>query len=234
MTLSGALSGVEHFSVADGGSVQLSTTGNTKGSAAGVFSFTTLDIDGRDASSGDPSATVTITDDVTLIADVATIAQGTMYVSGAARFNVSTLLNVTSDGLSSGDGRTTYASTTGPGTPSTSGCSWYTGDYSRDRAASYGGIGGRASAGCLYGSTFFPSDVGSSGNGGRGGAALRGSRFSAEAGRGREVGRLCGSGAGAEGRPKVAPARRSRLVGAADGGHVIQASGPLSRIFILI
>ena len=71
-----------------------------------------------------------------------------------------------------GDGLSSYGSTSGPGTPSTPGCTWSTSD-GRDRAASYGGVGGGASAGCLYGSTFFPSDMGSSGYTGKGGAALQ-------------------------------------------------------------
>ena len=65
------------------------------------------------------------------------------------RINATGLMNLTSDGTIDGNGRSSYGSASGPGTPDTSGCSWNTGDYGRDRAASHGGLGGKAGDKCL-------------------------------------------------------------------------------------
>ena len=94
----------------------------------------------------------------------------TLYIDGAVNITANAAYIM---GTVNGKGRSSFASALGPGTPATTGCTWSTGDSNRDRAASYGGIGAGASAECAYGSTFFPIDPGSSGNGGTGGAALR-------------------------------------------------------------
>ena len=98
---------------------------------------------------------------------------GRLLLSGAVNI-AATTVKVHKGGSITGKGRSSYTSTLGPGTPSgTAGCTWNTGDYNRDRAASHGGLGAYAGDLCTYGSTFFPSMEGSSGNGGRGGAALQ-------------------------------------------------------------
>ena len=129
-------------------------------------------MDGRAVSDGSATASMTLNSGSTLLAETLGVAHGSVLLNGFVMVNVSTL-NLTDSGSLDGTGRSGYTSTLGPGTPATSGCTWPTNDNGRDRAASHGGVGGGASAGCAYGSTFFPLLEGSSGYGGRGGAALR-------------------------------------------------------------
>ena len=173
LKVEGTLSGVEELSVVDGGSADLYATGNTNGSDVGTFAFGEVTIDGRAISGGGATATLTLNDQSTLAAGSMTVAHGTVYVDGRVNMTAASVMNVTSDGVIDGQGRSTYAQLTGPGTPETSGCTWNTANYGNDKAASHGGLGGSTSAECAYGSTFWPVTVGSGGKGGTGGAALR-------------------------------------------------------------
>lgn len=166
LTVAGRLTGVRELALGEGARVSLEASGHTNGSAASTYTLEAMYIDGRSAEDGSANAQLTLGDGVSLVTLASHIVKGVVVVEGSVHLE-SALINVTSGGLIDGTGGSSYGARSGPGYPITH-------SMNGRAAGSHGGVCGLwCGASNVYGSTFEPASVGSSGWSAKGGGAVR-------------------------------------------------------------